>query len=316
MKIKLIFGLFVCIVFLIDCNNNTKNKSETNSFENTNFKQLVESWNNAHNSKDVAVFSNLFDNLVLFYGTQLDKNTCIESKLTFFKQNPDFYEQIFGDIQIDKLNDSIVNCSFVKRVTVNQETKDYPSYLTFKRLENAWKISVEGDKVTDNNIAVMKSTPTVQSIPADAIKGDFDGDGKLEYAWLDAPKQDTTKMMGCIGECNCYIRFSNPKMPPIKIESCIGGKPKNEGDLDGDGGDEISIVPEWYTSCWQRFIVYSFKNGKWIEPIPSFSIHCNQQKQGITFIEKDPHKKGYVITRESFFTGKDIIVKTKSVKIL
>jgi hypothetical protein len=119
-------------------------------------KQLVQDWNKAHASKDVGAFANLFDSTVLFYGMKLDKNSCIERKLLLFKKNPDFYQQIYGDIQIDSINDSEVKCSFVKRVTVNQATTDYPSYLTFKKSEEDWKIITEGDLVTDKNLAKKK----------------------------------------------------------------------------------------------------------------------------------------------------------------
>ena len=93
-------SLLTCIYLLTSCNN-----SSNHSTDDTEIKNLVADWNKAHNSKDTAVFSNLFDDSVLFYGVQLDKNSCIESKRSLFDKHPDFYEQIFGDIQIEKLGD-------------------------------------------------------------------------------------------------------------------------------------------------------------------------------------------------------------------
>ena len=142
-------GLTFCFFLLISCNSN----SSTKTANATDFKRFVQDWNKAHISKDVGVFSNLFDNTVLFYGTKKDKNSCIESKLLFFKKYPDFYQQIYGDIQVDSINDTEVKCSFVKRVTVNQATTNYPSYLIFKKSENYWKIIMESDLVTDKNLA-------------------------------------------------------------------------------------------------------------------------------------------------------------------
>src|SRR5690554_2650316 len=49
---------------------------------NSYFNTIVQEWNKAHLSKDVGVFHNLFDDTVLFYGTQMDKSSCIESKLS------------------------------------------------------------------------------------------------------------------------------------------------------------------------------------------------------------------------------------------
>ena len=146
---KKLLGILIIINIIIGCNNNN---SKSNDGVN-DFKILVAKWDKAHNSKDVAAFSNLFDSSVLFYGTKLDKNTCIENKLSFFKKYPDFYEQIYGDIQVEKQSDNSVKCSFIKRVTLNQVTKDYPSYLILKKVNNDWKIITEGDLVTDKNLS-------------------------------------------------------------------------------------------------------------------------------------------------------------------
>lgn len=156
-------GLALCSFLLTSCNSNSNSNGNNSNIESnnaTNFNVLVQKWNKAHLSKDVAVFSNLFGNTVLFYGTQMDKNSCIESKLSFFKKYPDFYQQIYGDIQIDQLNNTEVKCSFVKRVTINQSTKDYPSYLTFKKSGEDWRIITEGDLVTDKNLAKKENTKT------------------------------------------------------------------------------------------------------------------------------------------------------------
>ena len=171
-------GLLICFSLLNSCNNNSGNKINESTSDIAEFKQLVADWNKAHSSKDVGVFSNLFENSILFYGAQQDKNTCIESKLSFFKKYPDFYQQIFGDVQVEQINDNEVKCSFVKRVTVNQSTNDYPSYLIFKKSADSWKIVTEGDLVTDKNLA-MKSQDKItilndvvnKSLPVQVAKG-------------------------------------------------------------------------------------------------------------------------------------------------
>lgn len=149
-------GLIFSLYLVIGCNRN----SSTMTNEPTDFTQLVQDWNKAHVSKDVSVFSNLFDNTVLFYGTSQDKNTCIDNKLSLFKKYPDFYQQLYGDVQVDNISVTEVKCSFVKRVTVNQVSTDYPSYLIFKKLGDDWKIITEGDLVTDKNLAKKEQTKT------------------------------------------------------------------------------------------------------------------------------------------------------------
>ncbi len=309
--IKFSFLIF-CATLFISCN--TKTETESATAENGNFKQLVEEWNKAHATKDVAVFSTLFAKSVLFYGVQYDKNSCIEGKLSVFKKSPDFYQQIFGDIQIDLVSDYEVKCSFIKRVTVNQSTKDYPSYLTFKKYGDEWLIAVEGDLVTDKNLA-KKSTKN-NNIPNTKIKGDFNGDGKLDYLWIVAPKISETEESGCIGECTSYIKFSDPSIPDIKIESCIGGTPVNHGDLNQNGTDEIGLLPDWFSSCWSSYFVWTLINNKWIYAVEPFSTHCNQWEEGINPIEIDNNRPGNVIIRYSDFseeTGSGI--KSKSIKI-
>jgi hypothetical protein len=280
----------------------------------TNFeidmKQLVQEWNKAHISKDINVFSNLFDNTVLFYGTQKSKKSCIESKSSSFKKYPDFYQQIYGDIQIENIDESEVKCSFVKRVTVKQVTTDYPSYLIFRKIDGDWKIITEGDLVTDKNLAKTKTV----KIPEDAIKGDFNGDGVFEYAWLVPPKIDE-EGMECVGDCISYIKFSETTIPPIKINDCISGRPDNLGDLNNDGKDEIGLLPGWFTSCWRAYYVWTLKNRKWIYAVQPISTHCNQWEEGIEPIEIDFNKKGYVLIRYSELTEDDIITKIKSVPI-
>lgn len=40
---------------------------------------------------------------------------------------------------------------------------------------------------------------------------------------------------------------------------------KNEGDLDGDGADEIGFVPEWaQMSSTNQYYIMSYKDGKWV----------------------------------------------------
>lgn len=301
--------LSICFLFLTSCNNQSKENSKSSTADTADFNKLVSDWNNAHSSKDIGVLSNLYDNSILYYGTQKDKNSCIENKLSFFKKYPDYYQQIFGDIKNEKISETEIKCSFVKRATINQQTKDYPSYIIFSKKEDRWKITTEGDLVTDKNLAKAKDVV----IPKDATKGDFNGDGVLDYAWLVPPKKSECEECG--GNCTSYIKFSDNSIPSIKVEMCIGGTPTNLGDLNKNGSDEIGLLPGWCTSCWRAYNVYTLKNDKWIFAVEPFSTHCNQWDEGINPIEIDYNKTGNVLIRYSEHTGDDIVTKTKSVPI-
>ncbi|MBL0202185.1 MAG: hypothetical protein IPP81_19115 [Chitinophagaceae bacterium] len=270
----------ISFFFLISCNNQNKNNSKSTTAGDANdFNKVVSDWNNAHSSKDIGVLLNLYDNSILYYGTQKDKNSCIESKLSLFKKYPDYYQQIFGNIQKEKINETDIKCSFVKRVTINQQTKDYPSYLIFSKKQDIWKIINEGDLVTDKYLAKAKDVV----IPKDAVKGDYNGDGVLDYAWLVPPNKSECEECG--GNCTSYIKFSDNSIPSIKVEMCIGGTPTNLGDLNKNGSDEIGMLPGWCTSCWRDYIVYTYKNDKWIFAVEPFSTHCNQWEEGIKPID-------------------------------
>lgn len=146
------------------------------------------------------------------------------------------------------------------------------------------------------------------------VRGDFDGDGKEETVRLIAPKL-TDSMYVCEGECNCSLKSDAPGTKVYEIGQCIGGYPANEGDLDGNGTDEIRIIPEWWSSCWMRCIVLTLDNGKWRKLIPSFSVHCVQWEDGTDYISADPENPGTVIVRESVLEDDGIVAKERKVVI-
>jgi ketosteroid isomerase-like protein len=154
--------LFFCCLILISCNNQDS-KADNNSNKNFksdenaqapvvdvwDFEESVSTWNEAHNSKDIEVLRSLYDRSVLYYGTRLDKNSCIKDKQAFFKKYPKYRQQISGEIATEKISDTEIKCSFNKRVTFHERPGDYPSYVIFSKEKDNWKISTEGDLVTD-----------------------------------------------------------------------------------------------------------------------------------------------------------------------
>lgn len=293
MKTKLfaITTLLIVLAIAWSCNSpkateptestETEAKSETETESKTDFSALVGKWCDAHNTKDVGALSNIYNQNVMFYGSPMDKNECIENKLAFFKKKPDFKQEATGEITIEDISDNEVKCSFNKRVTVDGKTTDYPSYLHFRKAGDNWKISVESDLVTDENLAKRAEKKNLNQEMGDRydVPGtyDFNGDGKKESCYLLEPKKydDEDHFMECEGECNCLIMFSDNNIPPIEVETCIGGKPKIYGDLDGNGTIEIGIWPWWWTSCWHTFYIYTLVNGEWEFFVEPFSVHCN-----------------------------------------
>lgn len=165
------------------------------------------------------------------------------------------------------------------------------------------------------NTSVSNTMPTVvEPQKTDSIVGDFDGDGVLEKMWL-VPPDSLTDDADCIGGCTSYIYFSNPNIPTIKIESSIGGTPVNHGDLNNNGADEIGLLPDWFSSCWRQYYVWTLLDGKWELAVPPIHTHCNQWEEGIVPIEIDTSKEGHVITRHSELNDEEFSIVTESIAI-
>ena len=148
-----------------------------------------------------------------------------------------------------------------------------------------------------------------------AVKGDFNGDGKIDSMWLVPPKIVTNEP-DCLEDCKSYIKFSDTNIPSIKIENCIGGVPTNLGDLNNNGTDEIGLLPEWFTSNWCVYFVWTYIGGKWVEAVPPFATYTSQWEKGVIPIEVDKTKKGNVVIRYSDFVNDNIVTLSKSVRIL
>lgn len=157
-----------------------------------------------------------------------------------------------------------------------------------------------------------KDAPKVSS--TDTILGDFDGDDILEKMWL-VPPDSLTNDDDCVGGCTSYIHFSNPNIPTIKIESSIGGAPVNHGDLNNNGTDEIGLLPDWFSSCWRQYYVWTLLNGKWELAVPPIHTNCYQWEEGVLPIEIDTSKDGYVIIRHTELIDEEFSIITESIPI-
>ena len=155
----------------------------------------------------------------------------------------------------------------------------------------------------------------LMELQPDSISGDYNGDGKAEYMWLETPQVDGTEM-DCVGDCTSYIRFSDPKIPSIEVKNCINGDLKNEGDLNYNRTDEVGLLPGLFTSCWNDYHVWTLIKGEWAQAIKPFPTHCNQWEKGIKPVEIDPKHKGFVIINFSTNDGTDILTESTSVKVL
>ncbi len=123
------------------------------------------------------------------------------------------------------------------------------------------------------------------------ITGDFDGDGKKEqltehfYSKIDHKETnkfyengdyDTLVALTAKKKPYCFLSCNYKKIADLQIASkdqLLGlSYLKNEGDLDRDGGDEISYVINW--ADWSNvntWHIMTYKGGKW-EELYSFPV--------------------------------------------
>lgn len=120
-----------------------------------------------------------------------------------------------------------------------------------------------------NTIPVISQT--LNTKVGDQIQGDFNGDGKLEYAFrVQVTKGHGNPVEDGIPD-NYEIQFSDKTIKSIKA-NCCWFKLINEGDLDKDGTDEFSIIQAPENGCIGTVTTYTIKTKKSYKLFPSFSI--------------------------------------------
>jgi hypothetical protein len=297
---EILFVSVCSIYFFISCNGCGTGNIEEEKNKRTEFvpDTLVFIWSEANNNKDTIVLRSLYDTAVHFYQYKYSVDECIKSKIEYFDKYPDFKQRIEGKIFVDTLKNGLVKVNFTKTITVNGKEKKVAAYLIFGKYNGVWKIRAESDLTTDRLLS------SGAQIPNNSIKGDFNGDGIMDDMWLETI--DKTE--------KCKIRFSGA-IPPIIINTCLGGSPVNEGDINDDGADEVGILPVWETSCWKGYFVYTFRDNQWVEALEPVSTHCIQWEKDILPVVKDSTRKGYVFINYSELTDNGIEIKTKTVKL-
>jgi hypothetical protein len=114
---------------------------------------VVNTWSEAHNTKDLNSFFQVFAPKVKFYGKELTANKIIDEKNRLLKKYPNFQQEIISSISCEQKNQSLIyQCDFTKRVVYGDKQKDFPSYLVIDTSTKEPRIIVESDYITDRNL--------------------------------------------------------------------------------------------------------------------------------------------------------------------
>ncbi len=161
-KKLIVIYLFLPILFL-NCNSKNNSKSDNKNAQDTAYnvkvtiENVINKWNKANSEKDINTLSKLYTDNVNYYGLNYSKEQCLNDKSSFFNKYTDFYQTLIGQIKIETITDSNQKASFLKRVTIKNIPKDYPSYLILLKKDSSWLIEKESDSITDGNLSKKDS---------------------------------------------------------------------------------------------------------------------------------------------------------------
>ena len=124
------------------------------------------------------------------------------------------------------------------------------------------------------------------------IEGDFDGDGKDEFAIITQTKQGEGNPVEDGTPDEYAISFSNKELKPILI-GCCEAQLINEGDLNQDGKEDFSVYQAPMNGTVYEMTTYSLQNLKWKQIVETFLIPTaheelnNEEPQKRVFLENN-----------------------------
>ena len=261
--------LLLCLFgLLVSCGESGQNKDsekpnvlrETEPTPQEVLTKGVEKWNEATNLRDQKSLEKLFAPEVHFYTLDVPGAEAATQKVERATADPTWGQKIISDVDIEELGDGTYKTSFTKQSESGNGTHTYRAYLIWENINGNWYIVRESDLLTDKN------QEKHVKIPADAISGDFDGDGKTDHLWIEAKYDKDDYIQG-----KAKMRSDNKALDGLTFEATRGVMLENLGKLKDSKTDFLGVVPQ-YDSSWTQYYTYVFSNGKWKQPIDAFSF--------------------------------------------
>lgn len=136
MKLNLLFTLLFSLC-LISCSN-----------REDKIKEVVNKWNELHNTHNAIEFKEIYASDVLFYGRQTSMETCYARKKAFL--TPAFRQEIISAITISYYSSGTIKCDFTKRTKYRKEkVREYYCYLLLNKQGSKYLITGESDLLSD-----------------------------------------------------------------------------------------------------------------------------------------------------------------------
>lgn len=134
----------------------------------------------------------------------------------------------------------------------------------------------------------------------DLTTGDFNGDGTLEKVLINKPflEESPFKVIFPVSVVKT-IDYSDSYAQDIYVV--------NEGDLNQDGTDELSIC-FWNEGVWGRRDLYTFKRNKWLKISSTTMLFGGK---AVDRVRPHPSKKGYVEVVQDEDHSKQVVLEFK-----
>ncbi len=141
------------------------------------------------------------------------------------------------------------------------------------QLREVFGLTKKSEEATDT-ISLSKKEAKKLFTVGQKVLGDFNGDGKKEFAYLVKVKEGYGfPVLDDDSEPDQWeIQFSDKSIKPISV-GCCGGILIAEGDLNNDKIDEITVYNAPINGCIGVLETYTIKTGNWkllFEPFTMF----------------------------------------------
>ncbi|MFB9076967.1 hypothetical protein ACFFLS_22855 [Flavobacterium procerum] len=139
------------------------------------------------------------------------------------------------------------------------------------KTEDNPEILKKDSAIIETQISLTQPKQTSNLLVGERIEGDFDGNGKNEFAFVTKTKEGTGNPIEDGTPDEYTISFSDASLKSIII-GCCEVQLINEGDLNQDGKDEFSVFQAPMNGCTYSLTTYSLQNSDWKQVIEPFLI--------------------------------------------